>query len=116
MQTSISKSNNQCTHAQYDVGVIHNKHYATNDHRQPKIQLYSQFSLTMIRTHSHVRTCRRGSAEELDKAWLAVRIVSMLFKRALVEELETEGTRKVLGMPFLTHSSDALACRSRYYN
>ena len=46
--------------------------------------------------------------KELDVAWMTVRILAMFLESAFVEKLETKGTVEVLGMPLLTHGSDAL--------
>ena len=48
-------------------------------------------------------------SKQLDVAGLAVRVVAVLLERALVEQLETEGTLEVIRVPLLAHCSDTLA-------
>ena len=48
-------------------------------------------------------------SKQLDVAGLAVGVVAVLLERALVEQLETEGTLEVVRVPLLAHCSDTLA-------
>lgn len=52
---------------------------------------------------------QRWLTEELDIAWLTVRVVTVLFERALVQKFQAESTGEVLRMPLTTHSSNTLA-------
>lgn len=53
------------------------------------------------------RTC--SLTEEFDEAAVAVRLVVLLFERALVELLEAEGAHEVLRVELLAHGRDAAA-------
>lgn len=92
----------------YTIKILHNATMATRIRQYPKLY-FNSYKLIQLAHDAVAHIHRRGLAKELDEAGLAVRIVSMLFERPLVEELETESTSEMLRVPFLTHSSDALA-------
>lgn len=48
-------------------------------------------------------------AKEFDVARLTVRVVAMLLECTFVEQLQTEGTSKVVRMELLSHGRNALA-------
>ena len=50
------------------------------------------------------------STEQLDKTPMAVRLVILLFKRALVELFQAESADEMFGVEFAMHGGDTTPC------